>query len=100
MKINIEYDNYGTSTRLVDFVEKRVGKLDKFFDRIVQADVVLKSNEGKSTKQCVADIRLNVPNETLFASGEENNMEAAVTDAVNALERQLKKYKEKMNSHA
>lgn len=99
MKINFEYDGISTSPELVEYVEKKVGKLERFFDKIVQADVTLKNDSGKSTEQNSCDIRLNVPNDTLFADASADTIREAVTSAADSVERQLRKYKEKIQTH-
>lgn len=99
MIININQDNYTASPEMIGFVEKKVGKLTQFFDRIVQADVILKAVTDNPTENYVAEARLNVPNDTLFAKSSAEGMEIAVDDMVRALERQVKKYKEKLQSY-
>ncbi|MFK7934404.1 MAG: ribosome-associated translation inhibitor RaiA [Saprospiraceae bacterium] len=99
MKINLEYDGIGTSPDLVEYVEKKVNKLERYFDRIVQADVILKHDSGKTTKQNSCDIRLNVPNTTLFADASAATIREAVTEAADNVERQLRRYKDKLQAH-
>jgi len=99
MTINIDQDHYHASPEMVAFVEKKVGKLEHFFERIVQADVILKQVSDQGLNKYVAEARLNVPNDTLFAKSSDESMEAAIDDTVRALERQIKKYKDKMRSY-
>ena len=99
MKINLEYDNCATSPALVDYVEQKVNKLDRYFDKIVQADVLLKNDPGKKTDQNMCDIRLNVPNDTLFADASGETIQKAISEATENITRQLKKYKEKLSTY-
>lgn len=99
MKINLEYDDISTSPELVEYTENKVGKLERFFDKIVQADVILKHDSGKSTEQNSCDIRLNVPNDTLFADASADTIREAITNAADSVERQLRKYKEKLKTY-
>lgn len=99
MKINMEYDSFTASPSVVSFVEQKVGKLDRYFDRIIDASVLLKNDAGKTKNPDICEIRLNVPNDTLFASGEGENIERAIVSAADAVSSQLKRHKEKMRSH-
>lgn len=96
MKINIESVGMTPSETLKSLINKKVGKLDKFFDRIVTADVKLKATQDTKNNS-EAEIRLNVPNDTLFAGRRADSYEKALTETVDALERQIKKYKEKLS---
>ncbi len=99
MTVNIDQDHYNASPEMIAFVEKKVGKLGNFFERIVQADIILKELSDQGREKYEATARLNVPNDTLFAKSNAESMEAAVDDMMRALERQIKKYKEKMRSY-
>lgn len=96
MKINIESVGMTPSENLQALIHKKVGKLEKFFPRIITADVTLKATQD-SRKTSEAEVRLNVPNDTLFAGSRADSYEKALTDSVDALERQIKKYKEKLS---
>jgi putative sigma-54 modulation protein len=59
----------------------------------------LKLDSHQQVKDKTAEVKLNVPGLTLFASETAKNFEAATDLAVESLRRQLKKYKEKHNLH-
>lgn len=99
MKINLEYNGITPSEALVEYTEKKAEKLDRYFDRIVQADIILKNDAGKNTEPNSCDIRLNVPNDTLFANASADTIREAITKAADSVERQLRKYKEKLQAH-
>lgn len=99
MEIKIQSIHFDADTKLLEFTEKKVGKLSQFFDHIITADVYFRLENGDATiKDKVVDLKLNLPGTTLYASDTSKSFEESVDSAVNSLERQLKKYKEKLKS--
>lgn len=97
MKINLETIEFDGSQRLTEYTEKKVNGLTKYFDKIIAADVTLKeTSDSKNTSE--AEIRLSVPGDILFASSRAESYEKALNETVSALERQIKKYKEKLTT--
>ena len=41
MKINVQSIKFDADQKLLDFIDKKVGKLEKFFDNIISCDVAL-----------------------------------------------------------
>ena len=39
MKINVQSIKFDADQKLLDFIDKKVGKLEKFFDNIISCDV-------------------------------------------------------------
>jgi putative sigma-54 modulation protein len=95
MQIVIQGHGINVRDELKSHVEKELSKLEKYYSRIVDADVVL---EGK-LHQKTASIKLKVPEQLLIASEEADKFEVAVSAAVDKLTEQLKKYKEKLRGH-
>jgi len=42
MKVNVHAVNFNVDKKLVDFVDVRINKLEKFYDKIVSSDVFMK----------------------------------------------------------
>ena len=84
--------------QLEQFVDTKVNKLDQFFDGIVSAEVILKLEKSDSTENKVAEISLNVPGGDLFAKKQAKSFEEAVDLSVDALRKQLIKWKEKVHT--
>jgi putative sigma-54 modulation protein len=92
MRIDIQSKNFELSDRLSSFVEKKVNKLETFYDQIIDALVYL--NEETSTSKEVV-IQLNVKDNTLLCREKGESFEQAADNAVESMKRQIKKYKEK-----
>lgn len=96
MKIQIQALHFDASTQLGDFVNKKVSKLERFSDEILEADVVLKVVKPETSNNKDASIKLLVKSGELFASKVADTFEEAVDLCISALERQLEKFKEKV----
>ncbi|PSR01252.1 MAG: ribosome-associated translation inhibitor RaiA [Bacteroidetes bacterium SW_11_45_7] len=100
MEIQIETPNVENQDKLEEYIEKKVNKLEKFFDNIIDAHVYLKNEQDKGNlKQRNVELKLNIPATTLFAEEKSDSFEKSVDMAVKSIERQLKKHKEKSRDH-
>ena len=97
MVVYTEAVQFKVDSKLVDFIEKKLSKIDQFFDRIINAKVVLKLENTGQVREKIAEVRINVPGETLFVKVTHKSFEAAVEQAVDSLNRQIIKYKEKQS---
>ncbi len=94
MKVNTEAVGFKADQKLLDFIQKKTEKLDRFYEQIIHADVILKLENSGKIKDKVAEIKLSVPGETFFAKNTEKRFESAVDESVEALRRQLIKFKQ------
>ena len=78
-----------------DYVDKKIGALDKFYDKIQKAEVKV----GKETDHhlkgeiFVCECKLDVPGVDLYASKNEKNLYKAIDKVRDYLEGELKKHK-------
>ena len=42
MKVNVQSINFNVDQKLINFIQKRMNKLDLFYDKIIKSDVFLK----------------------------------------------------------
>ena len=83
---------------LKEFATERVERLGKFYDKIVDIDVYLRPGNSPGGS-ATAEFRVNVPQATLFCEEHGESFEAALDKASRAMERQLKRHKEKLTAH-
>lgn len=98
MKVQLQSVHFDADRKLVDFIQNKLDKLEKFFDRIVDAEVILKLEKSGDRENKIVEVKLNIPGNQLFAKENDKSFEAAADSAVEAVRRQLKKHKEKMYS--
>lgn len=94
MNVRIESVKFDADVKLLNFINKKVSKLDKFFDAIVGATVTLSLVPGYENKK--VSIRLEMPGNDLRAERNCATFEEAVVDCVDILKANVKKTKEKM----
>ncbi|MBT0608979.1 ribosome hibernation-promoting factor, HPF/YfiA family [Aequorivita echinoideorum] len=95
MRVNVQTPNFAAKNELLVFVEKKLTKLEQFYDRIVFADVFLKVQKTSEKENKIVEILLSIPGDNLIVKKESKSFEAATDEVVRALERQLKKRKRK-----
>ncbi len=100
MKVNVQTPNFVADVKLIDFIEKKLSKLEQFYDRIIYADVFLKVQKTSEKQNKVTEILLSIPGGDLMVKKEAKTFEAGADECVQSLERQLKKRKEKQRAHA
>jgi putative sigma-54 modulation protein len=97
MKLQVHSIHFDADVKLIDFIQKKVDKLETYYDRLVDGEVFLRlNNEGTDNK--TVEIKLNVPGTQLFAIEKARTFEAAADQATEALKNQLKKFKTKVNN--
>ncbi|WP_143307795.1 ribosome hibernation-promoting factor, HPF/YfiA family [Chitinophaga vietnamensis] len=96
MNVQIQTVHFDADSKLIDHVNKKVQKLNTFYDRIVSVDVFLKlDNLAHQVKDKIAEIRVRVPRQDLFVKHESKSFEESFDLAFDSLVNQVKKQKEK-----
>lgn len=98
MKVNLKISSvhFDADRKLIEFIQNRVDKLANYYDKIIDGEVILKVENSNNTENKVAEIKLLVPGNDIFAKKQCKSFEEATDTAVEALRRQLKKHKEKL----
>lgn len=94
MRIHTEAVQFKADAKLIQFIEKKLAKLDTFFDRIVETNVTLKLENSGQVRDKIAEVRVVVPGTVLFAREVDKTFEAAIEEVTDVLKRQLVEYKE------
>ena len=98
MKVHTQSVHFSADSKLLAFIERKLSKLDQFFDRIVSAQVTLKLENSGQIKDKIAEVRLEIPGSVLFVKETNKSFEASIDSATDALKRQLIKYKERLRA--
>ena len=98
MKVQTQSIHFDADVKLTDFIEQKLEKLERFYDQIIMADVMLRLENSGQVRDKVAEIKLKVPGAVLIAKETEKSFEAAIDSSVEALRRQLIKHKERVRS--
>jgi putative sigma-54 modulation protein len=96
MKVSISSLHFKSDVKLEEFIREKVGKVTPLFDGVLGVDVTLKLDTASNNENKIAEIRVLIPGNDLFAKKQAKTFEEAVDTAIDALKRQLKKRKEKL----
>lgn len=98
MEIRIQDVHFDATEALKSFIQKKVSKLEQYYDGIIAAEVTLKVVKPETAANKEAQIRLVVAGQDLFASKTSDTFEEAIDGNVDALQKQLIKFKEKIRA--
>ncbi|MDR2894379.1 MAG: ribosome-associated translation inhibitor RaiA [Alistipes sp.] len=96
MNVQIQSVKFDADQKLVEFVGNKMSKLEKFSEKIVSSDVIMKVDKDHEKGNKVATITLYMPGEDLVAKARARSFEEAVDEAVEELRGQIIKQKEKL----
>lgn len=82
---------------LNQFLQKKLNKLDTFYDRIVDSEVFLKLDKGDklNTHKKKIEVKVNLPGDSIVVKETGSTFEEATDLAMDALTRKVKQFKEK-----
>jgi putative sigma-54 modulation protein len=96
MTVKIQSVHFDADKKLLEFVQERVDKLTQFYDGIITSDVTLRIDKSSDTENKIAEIRVHLPGNDLFAKKQCKSFEEAIDTSLDALRTQVKKHKEKI----
>jgi putative sigma-54 modulation protein len=99
MKMDFQTVGFNAQDALVDHTTEKTESLARYYDRIVGAEVYLKLVQDEKNNNKVAEIKLNIPGNDLFATSTSESFEKSVNETVDKLKSQLRKLKTKLQSH-
>ena len=100
MKVIVESPRFDADVKLIDFIQKKLNKLEQFYDRIIQADVFLKLEPNNKPENKIVEVLVHVPGDKFIVKKMAKSFEEGVDICAHSLERVLKKRKDKIRSHA
>jgi len=98
MEIRIQAIHFDASEQLQAFIQKKAAKLEKFYEDIKKVEVSLKVVKPESAANKEAAVKVLVPNDELYADKVCDTFEESVDLCMDALSKQLVKYKEKLRN--
>ncbi len=97
MNVNIQTVHFDADDKLVDYVQKKLQKLNTFHDRITKVDVFLKlDNVVHNIKDKVAEIKVHIPRHEFFVKSSSKSFEESFDCALESMANQIKRKKEKL----
>ena len=93
MEIRVQSIKFNADQKLLDFIDKKFSRIEKFYDAVTGVDVALSllpDHENKNVKVQVA-----IPGNTIVVEKNAKTFEDAVVDCADILKEKLVKEKEK-----
>ncbi|HEY6504944.1 MAG TPA: HPF/RaiA family ribosome-associated protein [Chitinophagaceae bacterium] len=96
MNVNIQTIRFDADARLVEYINRKLEKLNTFHDRIIKVSVFLKlDNVVHTIKDKIAEIRIHVPRHDFFVKSTSKSFEQSFDDAFESIVTQIKRKKQK-----
>ncbi len=92
MKITISAKNTELTKSIKDYVEKKIGRLERKIDSNVTADVVLSVEKFRH----IADVKLNIDGDIIKATESSRDLYSSIDLVYEVLEKQIEKLKDKL----
>ena len=95
MQVSVTFRNTGSESWFKDYVTERLSRIQKYIDKPVDAHVVLSVEKFRY----VAEINIMAKGISLVGKEEAKDMQLAIDNVIDKIERQIKKHKEKSREH-
>ena len=100
MNLTISGHHLDVSPALRDYVQTKLDRVTRHFDQVVDITVVLAIDKPKEKElRQRAEATLHVKGKEIFVEQCSEDMYAAVDQLVDKLDRQVRRYKEKVQNH-
>ena len=95
MNVKIQSVKFDADKRLVDFIQAKMDKMDRFVERAIGAQVTLRIDKDDEQGNKVAIVKIDVAGDELLAERRCKTFEEAMDLCLDAIKKQIDKYKEK-----
>lgn len=96
MVTRVQTIHFDASKQLLEFVEKKVSKLEKLCEGATSLEVAMKVIKPETAMNKEVSLRLSSGHGDMFASKTSDTFEDALLGAIDALKGQIEKNREKM----
>lgn len=93
MNVKIQSLKFTADQKLIAFIEEKVSKLTKYSEGMISADVILKLDKDLDHGNKVAVVKIEAAGDDLVAERQCKSFEEAIDQCVDALKKQVEKYK-------
>lgn len=100
VRVQVKGKNMAIAPALREQVVQKMGRLDKYLDRLQQIEVELCTEKTREAiHQNRVEVTTRVRGRTIRVTADDTDMHAAIDEAVDKLYRQLNRTKERMKGH-
>lgn len=98
MKVNLTSRHFKAHETLKEHAEIELQKIDKFYDGLMKAEVILSYEKPSNSIKSAEIIVTSNSHHTFTATGRSDDFKVSIESAVDKLVTQIKKHKEKIRS--
>ena len=95
MKVEIQSVKFDADKKLVDFIQAKMNKMDRFVENALSSQVTLKIDKDDEQGNKVAVVKIDVAGGELLAERRCKSFEEAIDLCLDAIKKHIYKYKEK-----
>lgn len=95
MTINLQTVNFNAKPGLDEYVEKKLSKLEQFYDKIIAVQVSMRVENISEKDNKFVDIRLEIPGDDIIVKKSGQSFEECIDLSVEALKKMIIRKKEK-----
>ena len=95
MNVKIQSVKFDADQKLVDFIEAKLAKLERFDDKIISSNVILKLDKDHDNGNKVVTVNIDTPGNQLVAERRAKSFEEAFDECIDAIKKQIEKQKDK-----
>lgn len=96
MKVDVQAVNFNVDAKLVRFIQERLDKVEKFYDKVVSSTVFLKVDNISEKENKIVELKIGIPGDDILVKKQCKTFEEALDQCAETAERLLVKRKEKM----
>lgn len=93
MNVQIQSVKFDACKQLIEFIEKKLAKLDRFAENAMGADVILKLDKDNERGNKIAVVTLHIPGGDLRVEEQARTFEEAIDNSLDVMKRQIEKAK-------
>ena len=95
MQLNLTGHHIEITDSLRNYVTEKMDRIERHFDKVTNTHVILTVESVRHK----AEATINMSGNNIFAENTQDDMYAAIDGLIDKLDRQVKKYKEKITNH-
>lgn len=93
MNVQIQSVKFDAGKQFIEFIEKKLAKLDRFAENAMGADVILKLDKDNERGNKIAVVTLHIPGGDLRVEEQARTFEEAIDNSLDVMKRQIEKAK-------
>ena len=95
MNLQISGHHLDVTPAIREYVTAKLERVTRHFDHVIDVNVILTVEKLKQK----AEVTLHVPGKDIFVEADDSDLYAAIDNLVDKLDRQVQKYKQKLQDH-